>query len=111
MQILVENHHNGIINLSTLVEVRCKMEYFKMKYSMYSLREAKRRFKEYVKKEVAAMYDAKTIEYHRPPTEGNIKFGHGATHYKDFNLIDVLNDEMQIKKWLVCPVDGLRYYY
>ena len=51
------------------------------------------------------------IEYHRNPTPSEIKFGEGATHYKDFDVCYCLNDEGHPKKWVVCPIDKLRYYY
>ena len=51
------------------------------------------------------------ITYHRKPTTAEIKFGHGATHYKDFTLSQCTKKDGNYKKWLVCPVDGLRYYY
>jgi hypothetical protein len=53
----------------------------------------------------------KTITFHRNPTEYEIKFGYGAIHYKDFDVKDCLKKDGTLKKWLVCPVDGLRYYY
>ncbi len=54
----------------------------------------------------------KTIEYHRNPTPREIKFGEGATHYKDFDKSLCWNTKKdRPKKWLKCPVDGLRYYY
>ena len=53
-----------------------------------------------------------TITYHRKPTEYEIKFGEGATHYKDFETCFCWNDKTDMpKRWLVCPIDGLRYYY
>ena len=53
-----------------------------------------------------------TITYHRKPTKGEIKFGEGATHYKDFETCFCWNDNTDMpKRWLVCPYDGLRYYY
>lgn len=51
------------------------------------------------------------ITYHRKPTKGEIKFGHGATHYKDFDLELCVKKDGNYKTWLVCPIDGLRYYY
>ena len=51
------------------------------------------------------------VTYHRNPTRAEIAFGYGAIHYRDFEMADVLNDEGRIKKWLVAPDDGLRYYY
>jgi hypothetical protein len=52
----------------------------------------------------------KTIQYHRDPTKAEIKFGEGATHYKDFELKDCLKSNGDIKQWLICPIDRLRYY-
>ena len=53
-----------------------------------------------------------TITYHRKPTKAEIKFGHGATHYKDFETCFCWNDAKDCpKRWVVCPIDGLRYYY
>ena len=52
----------------------------------------------------------KPITYHRPPTKGEINWGAGATHYKDFILSDVVKQCGNVKKWIVCPQDGLRYY-
>jgi len=51
------------------------------------------------------------IAYHRQPTAAEIKFGYGATHYKDFPLSQCTKKDGNYKKWLICPVDGLRYYY
>jgi len=52
------------------------------------------------------------ITYHRKPTKGEIKFGEGATHYKDFETCFCWNDLKDCpKRWLICPIDGLRYYY
>jgi hypothetical protein len=52
------------------------------------------------------------ITYYRKPTKGEIKFGHGATHYKDFETVFCWNDKTDSpKRWLICPIDGLRYYY
>jgi hypothetical protein len=78
---------------------------------------------------------------HRNPTKSEIRFGHGATHYKEipvslfecfivggskrFATIDEATKyanavhkksgifcgiERHIKKFIVCPIDGLRYY-
>lgn len=58
------------------------------------------------------MYDNlyTVFEYHRQPTQAEIKFGEGATHYKDFNASICKKPNGDFKKWLVCPIDGLRYY-
>jgi len=50
------------------------------------------------------------IVVHRPPTKSEIKFGYGATHYKDYNLSAILNKMGNIKKWFIALDDGLRYY-
>lgn len=49
------------------------------------------------------------IEAHRPPTERELKFGEGATHYLTVALSCVLNKQGDIKKWFVYPGDKLRY--
>jgi len=60
------------------------------------------------KKEV----EADVIIYHRKPTKSEIKFGEGTTHYKDFETVFCWNDKTDSpKRWLICPIDGLRYYY
>lgn len=53
--------------------------------------------------------DNKEIEFHRKPTKGEIKFGHGSTHYKDFKIKDlkVINGRIQTR--VKCPIDGLIY--
>lgn len=49
--------------------------------------------------------------YHRPPTQGEITFGHGATHYRDFSVEECCHAGTRIKKeWFVATDDGLRYY-
>lgn len=83
----------------------------------------------------------RSITAHRNPTKGEIKFGYGATHYKDFprslwvsfkvagkksfssfddakqyaqRIFDksgaIVSIEKHVKAWIVCPIDGLRYY-
>jgi hypothetical protein len=50
------------------------------------------------------------VEYHRKPTTGEIRFGHGAAHYRDFALADCLcNKTGRIKKRLKAADDGLIY--
>lgn len=51
------------------------------------------------------------ITYHREPTKSEIRFGEGAIHYKDFDKSIVTKPNGEYKKWIKCPVDGLRYYY
>jgi hypothetical protein len=54
---------------------------------------------------------ANLITYHRNPTPWEIKFGEGATHYKDFRRSQCTKPNGCRKQWLICPIDGLRYYY
>lgn len=54
----------------------------------------------------------KLFEYHRNPTPFEIKFGFGATHYKDFTFAQVLKWTASwwgIKKRVKCPIDKLIY--
>lgn len=53
--------------------------------------------------------DVVTITGHRPPTPWEIKFGEGATHYKDFAVELCVHPDRSKKAWIKCPVDGLRY--
>ncbi len=54
------------------------------------------------------------LTYHRNPTKAEIKFGHGATHYVDFD-VELCCIEYRGKFYprdiLVSPYDGLRYYH
>lgn len=56
--------------------------------------------------------DVQSVTYHRPPTEAEIKFGEGATHYiellRDECTFEGWNGQRFLKKWLVH--DSLRYY-
>lgn len=49
------------------------------------------------------------VTYHRNPTKWELKFGEGATHYRDFPLKECLKPDNSLKKWLLAD-DGLRYY-
>ena len=54
--------------------------------------------------------DVETVTYHRPPTAGEIRFGHGAVHYCDFTPEECCFPGTRIlKKWFVAD-DALRYY-
>jgi hypothetical protein len=54
--------------------------------------------------------EVKTVKYHRNPTNSEIRFGHGAIHYRDFPLEDCCHKGTRIlKKWFKAD-DGLRYY-
>lgn len=46
----------------------------------------------------------------RKPTPAEIKFGEGATHYRDFTIAEIgINKTGQLKRWFIAD-DGLRYY-
>lgn len=49
------------------------------------------------------------VTYHRKPTAAEIKFGHGATHYRDFPIDEVKKKDGTIKKRLKAKDDGLIY--
>ncbi len=50
-------------------------------------------------------------QYHRDPTPSEIRFGHGATHYRSFPVEVCCFPGTRIpKKWFVAEDDGLRYY-
>ena len=53
--------------------------------------------------------DHQTTEYHRPPTDYELKFGEGATHYREFKLSEIgINKKGNLKQWFIAN-DGLRY--
>jgi len=55
--------------------------------------------------------DVTECQYHRPPTKSEIRFGHGATHYRTFSVEECCHKGTRIKKrWFVAKDDGLRYY-
>lgn len=51
-----------------------------------------------------------TVTYWRKPTQAEIKFGHGAIHYREFYPSEYVGKNGQVKKWLKSYSDGLRYY-
>lgn len=55
--------------------------------------------------------DVTEATYHRPPTEFEIRFGYGATHYRTFPLDECCHKGTRVlKAWFVASDDGLRYY-
>jgi hypothetical protein len=52
----------------------------------------------------------RSIEAHRNPIRAEIKRGYGAIHYKSFPKSIWSKPDGKFKKWIVCPIDGLRYY-
>ena len=49
------------------------------------------------------------VTYHRNPTIGEIKFGYGAIHYRDFDLKDCIDKEGYVKMIFKSKDDGLIY--
>lgn len=54
-------------------------------------------------------YNNEVITCHRPPTAWEIRFGEGATHYRDFPLLEIVKPDGSMKVWFVAD-DRLRYY-
>lgn len=54
--------------------------------------------------------DVVECEYHRPPTQGEVNFGYGATHYRTFPVDECTHSDRTLKAWFVADDDGLRYY-
>ena len=77
-------------------------------FQSYNIDSDIKRIKEIVQEETDKQNKFST--YHRNPTAGEIKFGEGAIHYKDFAYTDCQKDNGDFKTWLICPIDGLRYY-
>ncbi len=58
--------------------------------------------------EVITDHTEPKINCHRPPTQGEIKFGHGATHYREFTPSEIgLNKKGELKTRF--KADGLFY--
>jgi len=53
--------------------------------------------------------NTQTIECYREPTESEVKFGHGAIHWKTFKLANLLNKKGKIKTIFTCKSDNLKY--
>lgn len=51
-----------------------------------------------------------TYSYWRNPTKGEIKFGHGAIHYRDFDREQCFNEDGTFKLALKAKDDRLKYY-
>lgn len=55
--------------------------------------------------------DVQAVTYHRQPTKGEIAFGYGAIHYRDFPVAQCCKRGTRVlKQWFVAKDDGLRYY-
>ena len=55
--------------------------------------------------------DVETVTYHRNPTPAEIRFGYGATHYRDFTVDECCHPGTRVlRQWFKSPDDGLRYY-
>lgn len=54
--------------------------------------------------------EVETVTYHREPTRSEVRFGHGARHYRDFTIEECCHRGTRVlKSWFVAD-DGLRYY-
>lgn len=55
--------------------------------------------------------DVTEAKYHRPPTKGEIRFGHAVTHYRTFPAAECCHPGTRVlKKWFFAKDEGLRYY-
>ena len=54
--------------------------------------------------------DVMIITAHRKPTPSEIRFGYGATHYRDFPVDLWRHASGKPKRWIKAPDDKLRYY-
>jgi hypothetical protein len=55
--------------------------------------------------------DVEYVPYRRNPTASEIRFGLGATHYRDFSPDECCHAGTRIaKQWFIAADDGLRYY-
>lgn len=55
--------------------------------------------------------EVKEITYWRNPTKEEIKFGHGATHYRDFDIKICFDEEGFLKLKVKASDDKLIYYH
>lgn len=54
--------------------------------------------------------EVRWLEYRRPPTPSEVRFGHGATHYRTFKAEECCFPGTRVaKRWFKAD-DGLRYY-
>jgi len=53
----------------------------------------------------------KRIEYWRKPTKEEIKFGHGAIHYREFDFAECFDKEGYLKNKIKSTDDKLVYMY
>ena len=51
------------------------------------------------------------LNYFRKPTKAEIKFGHGALHYRDFEFEKCFDENGNLKLTVRATDDGLLYYY
>jgi hypothetical protein len=51
------------------------------------------------------------LEYWRNPTKAEIKFGYGATHYRNFDFDDCFDTEGYLKLKVRASDDNLIYYF
>jgi hypothetical protein len=65
----------------------------------------------YYKNGLKVRRGTKTMNYWRNPTKGEIKFGYGAIHYRDFDIAECFNDDGSFRLALIAENDGLKYYY
>ena len=61
---------------------------------------------------ISAFYEKPDVlEYWRKPTKEEIKFGHGATHYRNFDFDSCFDENGFLKLKVKVSDDSLIYYY
>ena len=64
----------------------------------------------FIAKEFYLKKGVETFEYWRNPTKEDIKFGHGAIHFRDFGIDDCYTNEGILQLKFKPKDDGLLYY-
>lgn len=54
--------------------------------------------------------DVEILEYHRKPTDAEIRFGHAATHYGEFTVEECCYPGTRIAKRWFADESGVRWY-
>lgn len=111
MQIFVLKQTNTLIYLSTTITVGFNGEQtFRKTYEYVSPSIAKKKFKAYVKQCVDDILGGKSIELRRCCTKEEVANGLGGYIYKEFNMVDLMDKNLNFCEYLICPEEKLRYY-
>jgi hypothetical protein len=71
----------------------------------------KAQLKKHLESALPVRDDVTEVEYRRPPTPSEVRFGYGATHYRTFPVEECVHPGTRVlKAWFIAADDGLRYY-